>query len=227
MFNPFYVGIVVIQLDDRLIVDTIALAARPSADDLTAVNADPAAGRLDFHDLRKSCHVKHVHYFGVCVDHTERLFFAPFFQAEKYAQSCAGYIVKPCNVKRDALCLARQCGKCRSEFCRICGIDASLNESHCFFIICFNIDLHGFSSPFMKYRFNGLFEFVIHPQIGQATEYLDILAKQPFLPVSAVFEFIPDRFSLSFKPFCQIPNIGQLIGTDQHGTFAVAVLKCK
>ena len=60
----------------------------------------------------------------------------------------------------------------------------------------------------MKYRFNGLFEFVIHPQIGQATEYLDILAKQPFLPVSAVFEFIPDRFSLSFKPFCQIPNIG-------------------
>ena len=79
MFNPFYVGIVVIQLDDRLIVDTKAFTACPSANDLTAVNADPAAGRLDFHDLRKSCHVKHVHYFGVCVDHTERLFFAPFF----------------------------------------------------------------------------------------------------------------------------------------------------
>ena len=201
MFNPFYVGIVVIQLDDRLIVDTKAFTACPSANDLTAVNADLAAGRLDFHDLRKPRHIEHFHYFGACVDHTKRLFFAPFFQAEKYAQSCAGYIVKPCNVKRNALCLARQCGKCRSEFCRICGIDASLDESHRFFVLCFDIYLHGFYPPLIKYRFNGLFQFVIHSKIGQATEYLDILAKQPFLPVSAVFEFIPDRFSFSYKPF--------------------------
>ena len=61
MFNPVNVGIAIVEFNDGLIVDTIALAARPSADDLTDVNADPAAGRLDLHDHRKYCHVKHVH----------------------------------------------------------------------------------------------------------------------------------------------------------------------
>ena len=80
MFNPVNVGIAIVEFNDGLIVDTIALAARPSADDLAAVNADLAAGRLDFHDLRKPRHIEHFHYFGVCIDHTERLFSHLFFR---------------------------------------------------------------------------------------------------------------------------------------------------
>ena len=79
MFNPVNVGIAIVEFNDGLIVDTKSFTACPSANDLAAVNADLAAGRLDFHDLRKPRHIEHFHYFGVCIDHTKRLFLTPFF----------------------------------------------------------------------------------------------------------------------------------------------------